>query len=58
MRPAADSAWRKDVRELSDQGDPRRFIDLVQPDEFPLSLFYVSLQAKLAETVELAGAAA
>ena len=58
VRPAADSAWRKDVRELSDQGDPRRFIDQVQPDEFPLSLFYVSLQAKLAETVELAGAAA
>lgn len=58
VKPAADSAWRKDVRELSDQGDPRRFIDLVQPDEFPLSLFYVSLQAKLAETVELAGVAA
>ena len=50
--------WRKEVRESSDQGDPRRFIDQVQPDEFPLSLFYVSLQAKLAETVELAGAAA
>ncbi|MDA0167584.1 GldG family protein [Solirubrobacter taibaiensis] len=58
VRPAADSVWSKDRRELSDQGDPRRFIDQVQPDEFPLSLFYVSLQAKLAETVELAGVAA
>lgn len=58
VKPAADSAWRKDVRELSDQGDPRRFIDLVQPDEFPLSLFYISLKAKLDETVVAAGAAA
>ncbi|MBE2319834.1 hypothetical protein DVA67_027970 [Solirubrobacter sp. CPCC 204708] len=58
VKPAADSRWAKGRRELSDSGDPRRFIDLVQPDEFPLSLFYVSLQAKLAPTVELAGTAA
>jgi len=55
VKPAADSAWRREVRELSDQGDPRRFIDLVLPDEFPLSLFYISLQAKLADTVATAG---
>jgi hypothetical protein len=58
VRPAADSAWTRDRRELSDSGDPRRFIDLVQPDEFPLSLFYTSLSAKLASTVETAGIAA
>ncbi|HEY6889410.1 MAG TPA: DUF6421 family protein, partial [Solirubrobacter sp.] len=58
VRPAADSAWTRERRELSDSGDPRRFIDLVQPDEFPLSLFYTSLSAKLAPTVEVAGAAA
>jgi hypothetical protein len=58
VKPAADSQWVAERRELSDSGDVRRFIDLVQPDEFPLSMFYVSLKKKLEKTVEAAGAAA
>jgi len=58
VRPAADSQWVAERRQLSDSGDVRRFIDLVQPDEFPLSMFYLSLKKKLEKTVEAAGAAA
>jgi hypothetical protein len=31
-----------------DVEDPRQYIDLVLDDEFPLSMFYTSLKAKLA----------
>jgi hypothetical protein len=45
--PAAGSRWAAAARELDDSRDPREFLDLVLPDEFPLSIFYSSLQAKL-----------
>ena len=45
--PAAGSRWAASVRELSDVEDPREYVDLVLDDEFPLSIFYTSLKAKL-----------
>jgi len=48
VSPAAGSQWTASVREFSDAEDPRSYIDLVRDDEFPLSIFYSSLKAKLA----------
>jgi hypothetical protein len=45
--PAAGSKWAADVRDLPEVEDPRPYCDLVLPDEFPLSIFYSSLKAKL-----------
>jgi hypothetical protein len=45
---AAGSKWSAAVREFTDVEDPRPYIDLVREDEFPLSIFYSSLKAKLA----------
>jgi hypothetical protein len=46
--PAYGSKWAAGVRDLTDVADPRPYCDLVLPDEFPLSIFYSSLKAKLA----------
>ncbi len=46
--PAAASRWTAGVRTLDDGADSRSYLDQVLPDEFPLSIFYASLQAKLA----------
>lgn len=46
--PAAGSRWASTVRDFTDVEDPRPYIDLVRDDEFPLSIFYSSLKAKLA----------
>ena len=48
VSPAIGSQWAVTVREFRDVEDPRPYIDLVLEDEFPLSLFYSSLKAKLA----------
>jgi hypothetical protein len=48
VAPAIGSRWVADKREFADVDDPRPYIDLVLEDEFPLSLFYSSLKAKLA----------
>jgi Family of unknown function (DUF6421)/Domain of unknown function (DUF4350) len=45
---ATGSKWSAPVREFTDVEDPRLYIDLVRDDEFPLSIFYSSLRAKLA----------
>jgi hypothetical protein len=45
---AAGSMWTAGVREFTDVEDPRPYVDLVRDDEFPLSIFYSSLKAKLA----------
>ncbi|HUA72886.1 MAG TPA: DUF6421 family protein, partial [Solirubrobacteraceae bacterium] len=42
------SQWTAASREFTDVEDPRPYIDLVRDDEFPLSIFYSSLKAKLA----------
>jgi hypothetical protein len=46
--PASGSKWVARVRAFEDVEDPRPYIDLVLEDEFPLSIFYSSLKAKLA----------
>jgi Family of unknown function (DUF6421)/Domain of unknown function (DUF4350) len=46
--PAAGSKWSAAVRDFTDVEDPRPYVDLVRDDEFPLSIFYSSLKAKLA----------
>jgi hypothetical protein len=47
VAPAIGSKWTAGTRELAETEDPRTYIDLVLEDEFPLSLFYSSLKAKL-----------
>jgi hypothetical protein len=44
---AAGSRWAAGARALDETEDPRGYIDLVLEDEFPLSIFYSSLKAKL-----------
>ncbi|MCW2958316.1 MAG: hypothetical protein JWP18_1119, partial [Solirubrobacterales bacterium] len=46
--PASGSRWARDVRSFTDVADLRPYIDEVLEDEFPLSLFYVALQSRLA----------
>ncbi len=41
------SEWRRDARVVSDESDPRAWIDRVLDDEFPLSTFYLSFRQKL-----------
>jgi hypothetical protein len=48
VTPASDSRWVRGVRSYPDVEDPRPLIDDVRDDEFPLSIFYVSLKQKLA----------
>ena len=45
--PTTASKWTRGQRPLSDESDPKAWIDLVEPDEFPLSMFYLQLQGKL-----------
>jgi hypothetical protein len=51
--PASSSRWTAGVRTFPEARDPRPYIDEVLDDEFPLSLFYVSLQARLAADAEV-----
>jgi len=46
--PNVASKWKKDTREITDESDPKRWIDLVHPDEFPLGNFHANLQRKMA----------
>ena len=45
--PAEGSKWAKESRDLPEVDEPKQLVDLVKDDEFPLSLFYTSLQRKL-----------
>jgi hypothetical protein len=45
---ASGSTWAREARAYADIEDPRPYIDEVKADEFPLSMFYTSLKAKLA----------
>jgi len=49
VRPNVGSQWQRDGRLYSDEADPRAWIDRVLDDEFPLSMFYETLNKKLAE---------
>jgi hypothetical protein len=53
----AGSAWSAAERTYVDVEDPRPYIDDVQPDEFPLSMFYTSLKEKLAPVLARPSAA-
>jgi len=46
--PASGSRWVAGARDLPHVEDPRQYVDLVLEDEFPLSIFYAALKAKLA----------
>ena len=46
--PAVGSRWAAGTRAFADTPDPRPYVDEVLADEFPLSIFYSSLKAKLA----------
>lgn len=48
VSPAAGSRWVASARTFEEAPDLRPYVDEVLDDEFPLSLFYASLQAKLA----------
>ena len=48
VTPAAGSRWAAGSRALEEAEDPRGYLDLVLADEFPLSIFYATLKAKLA----------
>jgi hypothetical protein len=47
VAPAVSSKWTAAGRAFEDVEDPRPYIDLVLADEFPLSIFYSQLKAKL-----------
>jgi hypothetical protein len=57
VAPSVASVWAGGAPGLVTEPEPKRWIDAVQDDEFPLSVFYTSLQQKL-EPVVLAGSAA
>jgi hypothetical protein len=48
VTPATGSRWAAGAREFDEVDDPRPYVDRVLDDEFPLSIFYSSLKAKLA----------
>ena len=50
--PATASQWSAERRRFEDESDPKALIDLVKDDEFPLSMFYLQLQGKLAAPPE------
>ena len=47
VEPNVASVWRRDARVVSDEAEPRAWVDRVLDDEFPLGTFYLMLQAKL-----------
>jgi hypothetical protein len=49
VTPNVASAWKREARVVSDEAEPRAWIDRVLDDEFPLSTFYLTLQKKLAD---------
>jgi hypothetical protein len=51
VAPADASVWAKANRDLPEVEEPKELVDLVKDDEFPLSLFYLQLQKKLADVL-------
>jgi hypothetical protein len=47
VAPAITSRWAQGAPGLRTEPEPKRWIDAVVDDEFPLSVFYTQLQAKL-----------
>jgi hypothetical protein len=49
VRPNVASKWRADTRAITDEADLKRWIDLVQPDEFPLGTFHINLRRMIGQ---------
>ncbi len=58
VQPNLGSQWTPEARAGRDEADHKSWVNLVNPDEFPLSMFYQSLGAKLLPTIEATGKAA
>ena len=52
VAPHPASAWAKGAENLPLDGPVKALVDLVQPDEFPLNVFYESLRKKMAPVIE------
>jgi hypothetical protein len=52
VQPNLASGWTPERRADRDEADHKAWVTMVHPDEFPLSMFYQSLQQKLAPFVE------
>jgi hypothetical protein len=49
VTPNVGSQWHRPARVYSDEADPKPWIERVNDDEFPLSLFYEQFKKKLAD---------
>lgn len=58
VQPNLGSQWTPEARAGRDEADHKAWVNLVNPDEFPLSMFYQSLGAKLLPTIESTSGAA
>lgn len=47
VKPNVASVWRKDARQVNNETESKKWIDLVCPDEFPLGNFHLQLQKKV-----------
>jgi len=52
VRPNIASKWAGAARVISDESVPKEWINRVLDDEFPLSLFYQTLQKKMAKAAD------
>jgi hypothetical protein len=52
VQPNLGSQWTPEARAGRDESDAKAWVNLVNPDEFPLSMFYQSLHAKLLPAIE------
>jgi hypothetical protein len=52
VEPHPGSAWGKDSSALPWEAAPKELVDLVLPDEFPLSMFFETLQRKIGPVIE------
>jgi hypothetical protein len=51
VEPHPASTWARGAQALPLDVEPKAMVDTVLPDEFPLNVFYESLQRKLAPTI-------
>jgi hypothetical protein len=52
VQPNLASEWTPDARAGRDESDAKSWVNAVNPDEFPLSMFYQSLQTKLQPAIQ------
>ncbi|MDE9367305.1 DUF6421 family protein [Luteipulveratus sp. YIM 133132] len=51
VAPHPASTWAQGAKALPLDGPPKGLTDLVQPDEFPLNVFYEALRKKMADVI-------